>query len=148
MGKSSRRNRTRAASADTPDASAFGAWVPGRTPGYDVNGIALPPGCPGSLFDVFKVDPRPGVNGGPFQMFILELEPYGKVLRAALEQQAWGVYADVARMALGAEYDMMYNAVQEFDRAVAEGMTDMKAIDARVRAFTGMGEPISLLGGA
>jgi hypothetical protein len=151
MGKSSRRNRMRnagAPSADGADESEFGTWVPGSTPGYDVNGVPLPPGCPGSLFDVFKIDPRPGVNGGLFQMFIMELEPWGKLLRAAEEEKEWVAYAFAARSALGEEeYNKMYSAVHEYDRAVAEGMTDIKAINARVRAFAGLGEPISLLGG-
>ncbi len=147
MGKASRRNRTRTPRAAPADTSDYGAWQPGPTPGYDVNGIALPPGCPGSLFDVHKIDPRPGVNGGAYQFVVLPNEPHGKILSECLAQEDWDLYAFAARMALGDEYDKMYKAVHEFDRAVADGMTDSNAIDARVRAYAGLAEPISLLDG-
>ena len=101
MGKASRRNRTRTPRAAPADTSAHGAWQPGPTSGHDVDGVPLPPGCPGSLFDVYKIDPRPGVNGGAYQFFVLPNEPYGKMLSTCLANQDWDLYAFAARTALG-----------------------------------------------
>ena len=151
MGKSSRRNRMRATPANEANAKTqkeeCGVWNPGPVEGYDENGVPLPPGCPGSMFEIFSIDPRPEVGGGPFQHFVLPLEPYGHILSSCVRNKDWDLYAFTARAALGSdEYDKMYKAVHEYDRArVVDGMTDHKAIDARVRAFAGLEEPISLL---
>ena len=138
MGKQSRRNRNR----DRPPK----APPPPPTPGYDERGIALPPGVPGSLFDVFKLDPW-NKGGGFYQYVILPLDPFGNGCREALAEDNQERYRGFMRGALSARgYKQTLAAVHAYDKAVAMGMTDAHAIDQVVRHATGLRLPPYLLG--
>jgi hypothetical protein len=133
MGKQSRRNRNRTG-RDRP------------TPGYDADGVALPPGVAGSLFEVFKIDPWVA-NGGLFQFVVLPLDPIGNRLNEAYKEGNQERYRGFMSAALGArDYKKALAAVREHDRVASEGiLTDRNEIDAHVRRVLEIrDEPTSL----
>jgi hypothetical protein len=121
MGKQSRRNRAR------PD-------KPTPKPGYGANGVPLPPGAPGSLFDVFKGDPW-AKNGGFFQFVVLPLDPMGDRLNEALAADDVERYRGFMRAALGLrDYKRIHAAIHEYDRLAEEGeWKDSAELCQRVR---------------
>ena len=142
MGKQSRRNRMRSEIDTEPPMINKGA----PEPGYDKDGVALPPGSDGSLFDIFKINPDPRFNGGLYQFVVLALHPYGNLLKRAEGEKDWKLYAGLMIHALGdEEYNKYMTAIMEYDRCKKEGMTDNEAVHKRVRRVAKLEAPISLL---
>ena len=131
MGKQSRRERNR-----TPK---------GPTPGYDENGVALPPGAPGSLFDIFKIDPWIK-DGGFYQFVVLPLDPFGNCCNEALQAGDRERYRGFMRSAMGVRsYKQTLAAVHAYESAKEHGMTDAHHIDLHVRTVSGLRLPPYLL---